>query len=256
MIVETFTNKELINEVLQDWNEAINHLDTLAKDYDKNRRKFKFNKDRPFAKSYLVKSKRLNNWLFILDKAPSVSYKDTGSINICSLVYYYTSSGLRVIKVMPEGGLSVYNGHLFTRFNERLNLGLIEPLDIVKRFFSVNGYFISKVIPKGDREFTLSTCKEGLLLGELQEERTLLIHKTFINKDQLREEQKDIEQELIDNLQKEIIEARKEAHRQIITAKREAEENRTDLIMGAWLIGAVILFAACVGIGMVLFTHK
>jgi len=57
-------------------------------------------------------------------------------------------------------------------------------------------------------------------------------------------------------IQKEIIEARKEAHRQIIAAQREAEENRKDLIMGAWLIGAVVLFAACVGIGMVLFTSK
>jgi hypothetical protein len=37
---------------------------------------------------------------------------------------------------------------------------------------------------------------------------------------------------------------------------KEAEENRKDLIMGAWLIGAVILFAVCVGIGMVLFTSK
>ena len=57
-------------------------------------------------------------------------------------------------------------------------------------------------------------------------------------------------------IQKEIIEARKEAHRQIIAAQREAEENRKDLIMGAYLIGAVVLFAACVGIGMVLFTSK
>jgi len=57
-------------------------------------------------------------------------------------------------------------------------------------------------------------------------------------------------------IQKEIIEARKEAQRQILAAQLEAEENRKDLIMGAWLIGAVILFAVCVGIGMVLFTHK
>ena len=57
-------------------------------------------------------------------------------------------------------------------------------------------------------------------------------------------------------IQKEIIEARKEAQRQILAAQREAEENRKDLIMGAWLIGAVILFAVCVGIGMVVFTHK
>ena len=57
-------------------------------------------------------------------------------------------------------------------------------------------------------------------------------------------------------IQKEIIEARKEAQRQILAAQREAEENRKDLIMGAWLIGAVILFSVAVGIAMVVFTHK
>jgi hypothetical protein len=58
------------------------------------------------------------------------------------------------------------------------------------------------------------------------------------------------------SIQKEVTEMRKEAARQAATAMKEAEENRKDLIMGAWLIGAVILFAACVGIGMVLFTSK
>jgi hypothetical protein len=58
------------------------------------------------------------------------------------------------------------------------------------------------------------------------------------------------------SIQKEIIEMRKEAQRQAAAAQREAEENRKDMIMGAWLIGAVILFSVCVGIGMVLFAHK
>ena len=58
------------------------------------------------------------------------------------------------------------------------------------------------------------------------------------------------------SIQKEIIEMRKEAQRQAAAAQREAEENRKDMIMGAWLIGAVVLVSVCVGIGMVLFAHK
>jgi len=58
------------------------------------------------------------------------------------------------------------------------------------------------------------------------------------------------------SIQKEIIEMRKEAQREAAAAQREAEENRKDMIMGAWLIGAVVLFSVCVGIGMVLFAHK
>ena len=58
------------------------------------------------------------------------------------------------------------------------------------------------------------------------------------------------------SIQKEVTEMRKQAAREAAAAQLEAEENRKDMIMGAWLIGAVILFAACVGIGMVVFTHK
>jgi hypothetical protein len=58
------------------------------------------------------------------------------------------------------------------------------------------------------------------------------------------------------SIQKEVTEMRKQAAREAAAAQREAEENRKDLIMGLWLIGAVILFSVCVGIGMVVFTHK
>ena len=58
------------------------------------------------------------------------------------------------------------------------------------------------------------------------------------------------------SIQKEVTEMRKEAQRQAAAAQREAEENRQDMIMGLWLLGAVILFSVCVGIGMVVFTHK
>jgi DNA-binding helix-hairpin-helix protein with protein kinase domain len=58
------------------------------------------------------------------------------------------------------------------------------------------------------------------------------------------------------SIQKEVTEMRKEAARAAATAMREAEETRKDLIMGAWLIGAVIIFATFIAIGMVLFTHK
>lgn len=58
------------------------------------------------------------------------------------------------------------------------------------------------------------------------------------------------------SIQKEVTEMRKEAARAAAAAMREAEETRKDLIMGAWLIGAVIIFAICIAIGIVLFTHK
>jgi len=58
------------------------------------------------------------------------------------------------------------------------------------------------------------------------------------------------------SIQKEVTEMRKEAQRQAAAAQQEAEENMKDLIIGAWLVGAIVLFSVCVGIGMVVFTHK
>jgi DNA-binding helix-hairpin-helix protein with protein kinase domain len=58
------------------------------------------------------------------------------------------------------------------------------------------------------------------------------------------------------SIQKEVTEMRKEAQRQAAAAQQEAEENMKDLIIGAWLVGVIVLFSVCVGIGMVVFTHK
>jgi len=58
------------------------------------------------------------------------------------------------------------------------------------------------------------------------------------------------------SIQKEVTEMRKQAAREAAAAQLEAEENRKDLIMGLWLIGAVILFSVCVGVAMIVFTSK
>ena len=58
------------------------------------------------------------------------------------------------------------------------------------------------------------------------------------------------------SIQKEVTELRRQAAREAAAAQLEAEENRKDMIMGAWLIGAVILFSVAVGTAMVVFTHK
>ena len=55
------------------------------------------------------------------------------------------------------------------------------------------------------------------------------------------------------SIQKEVTEMRKEAARQAAIAMKEAEENRKDLIMGAWMILAVLVFAVGLFIAIVLF---
>jgi len=205
MLIETMYPHEITAEIFNDWSIVTNSLERLHNEYNKQRRKNKVPKDKTYSVAYDIKTKKKNTWIFILSKAPSIqSYKGLESVNACCLVYYYNSEGIRVFKVRPEGGLSVYNGHLFTRYNERMSLDLDKSIDIVKHFFINNGYSTSQILPKEGRDFFMSTCKDGLLLGELQEERSWMVNKTFINRDQLKPSQDELEVELIKSLQVQI----------------------------------------------------
>ena len=55
------------------------------------------------------------------------------------------------------------------------------------------------------------------------------------------------------SIQKEVTEMRREAARQTAIDMKEAEENRKDLIMGAWMLLAVVVFAVGLFIAIVLF---
>lgn len=168
MLVESMSPDEINLEVFTDWEKVKKSLNRLATEYNKERAKLKIIKTDTYSKTYAIKSHKKNLWNFLLSKAPSeTTYKGVGSINVCSIVNYRTTNGLRVFKINPTGGLSVYNGHLFTRYNERMNLGLSKSIDIIIHFFTNNGYSTIKIIPKEDRELTVATCNEGLLLGEL-----------------------------------------------------------------------------------------
>lgn len=207
MLLDTMSPEELTMEIHADFKKVCNSWLRISTEYDKERKKLKIDKHKSYNKYYEIKSKKNNNWLFLLSKAPSEKYKGLESINVCSLVYYYSVDGLRVFKIRPEGGLQVYNGHLFTRYNERLNLGIIKPLDSVKHFFINNGYSTTQVIKKESKEFIISVCKDGLLLGELQNNLGWLINKTFITKDLMRADQNREETSLLDSLQAQIEEA-------------------------------------------------
>lgn len=205
MLVDAMSPEEINVEIFTDWITVENSISRIATEYNKERAKFKISKTNTYNKTYAIKSHKKNFWYFILSKAPSeTTYKGKDSISICSFVSYYTISGLRVFKIIPTGGLAVYNAHLFIRYNERMNLGLINPIDIVIHFFENNGYYTAKIILKEDKELSVAICKNGLLLGELIRANNWHLHKTFIDKELKSKAQDKIEEELLNSLQKNI----------------------------------------------------
>lgn len=205
MIVDTMSPNEMNFEIWSDYGNIQNTLERLTNEYDRERRRLKVNNTDVYSRTYHVKTKKKNTWIIVIGKAQSdEKYKNIHSLTMACLLYYYSPVGLRVFKIMLPSGLSVFNSHLFTRYNERMNLGFCEPLEIVKSFFTNNPSYAIKIIPQDNREFAIGVCREGLLLGELQEQRMWLVYKTFINRGVISLDQTKIENELINSLQGEI----------------------------------------------------
>lgn len=206
MLVHTMNTAELMKEILTDWPCMAKSVGRLVDEYDRRRRRAKIDRRLEYCKAYEIKTHRKNKWVVILSKNTAVEkYKGPESVAWDGVVYYWSAHGLRVIKLNNlNGGFSVYNGHLLKRYNERLGLGLVKPTDIIKCFFCNNGYGITKIIPKGNRNFTIEVCRDGLLLGELYEDGQWHVHKTFISRDLTRVDQDDVERKLLDSLQFEI----------------------------------------------------
>lgn len=197
---------ELLSELISDTHKIRSTtIERLILEYDRERKKKKISKERTYTRCYPIKTAAKNTWLVFLGKSPSIEfYRDTSSLTIHPIVYYYNQIGLRAFQLGTDGFFHVYNGHLFNRYNERMELGLNTPVEIMKRFFTHNRHHTQATIEKKGRQFSLSVCKEGMLLGEFQNDGFFLVHKTFISRDIFYADQDEVEKELIRVLQKEI----------------------------------------------------
>ena len=76
--------------------------------------------------------------------------------------------------------VSIYNGHLFGRYNERLNLGLETPLKKVEHFFEHNRVLAPMEFEKDGHAALVGICPTGYILGEQREDLECNVFKTFI----------------------------------------------------------------------------
>lgn len=210
MLVPAMNEKEMSAEIWKDL--AALHKSTLQRvrnEYDRERRKLKIANERTYPRCYPVRTKAKNNWLVFMEKAPAVAkYKTEEDAVFCTVVHFQGSKGWKVFKPLLQSGLLiVYNDHLFIRYNERLQLHLTRPLEIIQRFFTHSGYSEHQVIEKADRLFSMGICRDGILLGEYKPAIKWLVNKTFICRDLYRAGQGETEKKLIIELQTEIAEA-------------------------------------------------
>jgi hypothetical protein len=102
--------------------------------------------------------------------------------------------------------MEVFNGHFFIRYNERMKLGQTNIVDMIKAFF-INCGYLQIERQKGDKEFTVGICKEGIALGNYYGDPEWLVHKTFISRDLARNDQDLHEKALLAKLQSRLLKA-------------------------------------------------
>ena len=206
MLVPSMNPQEITKEVLTDFNKLYDTTATrLGGEYNRERKKLKIDKTKAYIKTYTVKTHSKNPWILYLRKAPAIDkYQDEDSIHVGFVTYYYGGKGLTVFNMSPASQLQVFYGHFFKRYNERMNLNLSTPIDVVKNYFFRNGYAGYSVIPKEGKEYVMGFSPEGILLGELQHNRLWLVNKTFVSRDLSRHDQDEAEKALILKLRKEI----------------------------------------------------
>jgi hypothetical protein len=192
----------------------------LGQEYDKERRKFRIDKKRTYTKLYSFKTASKNNWMVVLGKAPAketyVSPQE--SLTYAALTYFFDTTGLKVFQWTVPGVIQAYNSHFFTRYNERMQLGFHEPLDIVRHYFIHNAHPGYEVVPQKRRFHSIGFTAHGLMLGDFLVEDMWVQWRTFVTRDLIRPEQDQIEFELILQLQAVMMKALKTEKTNVVLA--------------------------------------
>jgi len=157
----------------------------LFSEYDRERKKLNIHTGKDYPKIYPIKTKAKNNWLIFIRKSPSIEkYKGIDDICHCCVVYYYDKAGLVALRhVQDKNMIEAFWGHAFNRYNERLDLHLSTVVDMIKTFFNNCGYIHYLIYPTLKGKCNFGICKDGFVLGEVQNEGTWLVNKTFVSKE-------------------------------------------------------------------------
>jgi hypothetical protein len=172
------TEKEALDQVITDFSKIRKSCDRWAKEYLKERRKRKIPRDQTYARPYPSKSKKKNPWITVLYK-PEEEQRFHYDVSFYSYTWYQSAIGLRVFAIAHHS-VSIYNGHLFGRYNERLNLGLETPLKKVEHFFEHNRVLVPSEYEKDGHISLVGVCPTGYILGEQREDLECNVFKTFI----------------------------------------------------------------------------
>ncbi|MEW6469092.1 MAG: hypothetical protein AB1458_09220 [Bacteroidota bacterium] len=138
-----------------------------------------------------------NNWICRVYMGPRSS---SATFMTC----YYSRRGLGAVTLSKENKLLYFTEHLLQRYNERRNLGLIRPDEVIRAFMNDNYSFhferLEDIYPGVSKIFCRT--ESGVLLGTAHEKLDLLKMNTFLTTAMLKGNQVEMEAQLSEALEK------------------------------------------------------
>jgi hypothetical protein len=200
MLVSTMNHQEITKEILKE-QEIFTYSTTilrLTSEYYDERKKKKIKKDAEYPRYYDIKTKAKNKWSILLSKDSTVThYNSPLDFDIRFFTYYYSEKGIRVFESLPEE-IIVHNQHFFSRYRERMNLNILNIMDVVKLFHQRNSDPRFQLMDEQDgRCKFVAVLADGFAMGEYIVEDNWYINKTFLAKSRSDTKMSSIERNVI-----------------------------------------------------------
>lgn len=208
MLVPSMNLDEIAAQVKKEYDKIyVTTLMRLGAEYDRERKKLRIRKEETYPKEYEIKTSGKNNWIIFMHKMPGAKkYNGTENISFLCVVYYYSKKGLMAYYLAESNVLAGFTSHFFKRYNERLNLNLSKPIDVVKAFFRKGMYSHIKMVDRHNKPHIIGFGVDGIRLGEIKYELSYnyVEWKTFVTRKIAYGFQKKMERELFKELVEEM----------------------------------------------------
>lgn len=186
MIVPSMDLSEIRKEIDKDFEIVVRKSTYVMQDLIKANAPLR---GKRIIKVYDYLSKHKNNWMFKLDV-------DKKGCLHNYLVWFYNDRGLCAVEAFPNNDYMLYfTTHYFKRYNERLNLQLIEPKQLQQTFMNNHSVYkfqnLEEVSPGVWKIFAVT--KNGVALGTLIKKLKYIKMNTFITHAMLKGDQLEME---------------------------------------------------------------
>jgi hypothetical protein len=173
MLVPAMTINEIRRDIDKDYPSVKSKASYMA---HKVARIFGPGKDKNVVRFFEYCSFNKNKWIYKIQIHKKQEH-------FLLFTYYYNNKGLNAFSLLePFDYLLHFTGHFFARYNQRLQLNLVQPNDIIRAYMEENSsytFYKRKIISKGIVKIFCLTEK-GIILGT-QDDNTKVYHmNTFI----------------------------------------------------------------------------